>query len=243
MKDKSWRFSQRAAVTAVSLVLGTAAQAGNVRGNLDPNGANDIPPYNGFAIFNVPVPCLNAAAGWHGTAGCGIVMESATIYLYSGGNGGAPNLPPGSASPASLLDTLNFGAQSPSYIFGFLVDGAGHLLGLDSALSAGVFSSPFSRDYFLSFESGCVDAPAGDPVCDPPIITELAFLFAPTDVIPTAANPAGILSDDHGNSSRTTALTFVNITQAVPEPGTVSLILGALGGGWLARRRKKKLAA
>ena len=26
----------------------------------------------------------------------------------------------------------------------------------------------------------------------------------------------------------------------VPEPGTISLILGALGGGWLARRRRKE---
>jgi len=27
---------------------------------------------------------------------------------------------------------------------------------------------------------------------------------------------------------------------AVPEPGTLSLVLGALGGGWLARRRRRK---
>ena len=29
----------------------------------------------------------------------------------------------------------------------------------------------------------------------------------------------------------------------VPEPGTLSLLLGALGGGWLARRRRKEQVA
>ena len=32
---------------------------------------------------------------------------------------------------------------------------------------------------------------------------------------------------------------FTRISQAVPEPGTLGLILGALGSGWFARRRKK----
>ena len=26
----------------------------------------------------------------------------------------------------------------------------------------------------------------------------------------------------------------------IPEPGTLSLLLGAIGGGWLARRRRKE---
>jgi hypothetical protein len=36
-------------------------------------------------------------------------------------------------------------------------------------------------------------------------------------------------------SDPATNLTFTR----VPEPGTLALLLGALGGGWLARRRRK----
>jgi hypothetical protein len=31
--------------------------------------------------------------------------------------------------------------------------------------------------------------------------------------------------------------------RAIPEPGTLGLLLGALGTGWLARRRKGKAAS
>jgi hypothetical protein len=33
------------------------------------------------------------------------------------------------------------------------------------------------------------------------------------------------------------------IIPSVPEPGTLALLFGALGGGWLARRRKRNAAA
>jgi len=235
--DKTWRFSQRAAVTAVSLLLGTAAQGGNVRGNLDPPATANIPAYNGFAIFDVPSACLTAGAGWHSTGNasgdCGAVsMESATIYLYPGPN---PGLPQGNTATNTLTWDSSF--SSPSNIFGILIGGANNVLGIDSNLMGAAAESPDypSKNFFVEFVTGC----NADPFCT--LLTFASLDFVGPTGAGTIADPRAILFDNFENSSRTLpgGLTFVNIA-AVPEPGTLSLILGALGGGWLARRRKKQ---
>ncbi len=106
-----------------------------------------------------------------------------------------------------------------------------------------VLIRPSGREFSLQFVTGCLsenELVIGDPVCDPSTVTInfAGFGAGPTDLV-TVADPSAILYDNEGRSLRTNpgGLTFV------PEPGSLSLILGALGGGWLARRRKKKAAA
>lgn len=238
MTDKTWRFSQRAAAMAVSLLLGTAAQAGLVRGSLDPNATADVPAYNGFADFQVDDNCL-VGDGWKstgtGSGDCGpVFMESATIFLY----GNTPSDPP----TGTPLGQANFGGSSVSAIFGILTVG-GQVLGIDSDIlgpvsGTGVYSSD---TFWLEFVTNC----DSDPTCGGLIFPDL---FQVTAVVtdPLANLYMGTTCDGDAcfpvsEPSRTTpgGLVFT----AIPEPGTLSLILGALGGGWLARRRKKQAAA
>jgi hypothetical protein len=234
--NNTWRFSQRAAVTAVSLLLGTAAQAGLIRGNLDPSSDGVIPAYNGFADFQVDDNCL-VGDGWKstdpGTGDCGVVfMQSASINLY--GN------TLGDTTSGTLRDTLTFGLFPESSVHGILVQ-AGIVLGIDSDPMGPVLSTFYTQDFWLQFVTGCIGAPVDNAVCFPP---PPGFgSFAASDVPVSVPDPIALLANvnESGSGLRTDTrgLTF----RAVPEPGTMGLILGALGGGWLARRRKKKVAA
>lgn len=250
MADKTWKFSQRAAATAVSLLLGTAAEAGLVRGSLDPLATVDIPAYNGFADFQVDDNCL-IGDGWKqtgtGSGDCGAVfMQSATIYLY----GNTPSDPPG--TPGTELGQVNFGAFPASEVFGILTLG-GQVLGIDSAImgAAPANGTYAGQDFWLQFVTGCE---FGDSSCGN-LVPDILSLLSPLGVGPfPAADPLAYLYDTTcsidgdvefcfpgANPSRTTpgGLVFV----AIPEPGTMSLLLSALGLGWLSRRRAKKSAA
>ena len=244
MTDKTWKFSQRAAAMAVSLLLGTAAQAGLVRGRLDPTATLDIPAYNGFADFQVDDNCL-IGDGWKQTGttgGCGAVfMQSATIYLY----GNTLNDPAG--TPGTELGQVNFGTFSQFDVFGILTQG-GQVLGIDSNImgSASASGAYAGQEFWIEFVTGC---DFGDSTCgnlinllsvqaleDFPDADPLANLYDTTCV-----EDGEVFCFPGPNPSRTTpgGLVFT----AIPEPGTMSLALGALGGGWLARRRKKKAEA
>ena len=245
--DKTWRFSKRAAALAVSLTLSAAAQAGNVRGNLDPPAQFGMPAYNGFANFDVPTSCLTAGAGWHSAGNasgdCGVIsMESATIYLYPGGDGTLPGSPQGNGADNILTWSTAF--SNVANILGILLDADGKVLGIDSDLTdAAVQSNPANypgRDFYLQFFTSCLDdgEPVTSPICGnfDPIF--LSFSAASILDVDPGANPQAILTDSDGKASATTAITFV-----VPEPGTVSLLLGALGVGWMARRRKPQASS
>ena len=238
--DRTWRFSQRAAAMAVSLLLGTAAQAGLVRGSLDPDAIVGVPAYNGFADFQVADNCL-LGDGWKptgtGSGDCGAVfMQSATVFLYPDGT------PTGSPSGQA-----NFGASTPAQVSGILTQG-GTVLGIDSDILGPVSGTgAFGNDIFwLEFVTGCNSDPTCNGLFGPSLLTSLAD-FQPLDVIgpdPLANLYAASCDGDCGpmsDPSRTTpgGLVFT----AIPEPGTMSLLLGALGLGWLERRRGKKLAA
>lgn len=236
--NKTWKFSQRAVVAAVSLLLGTAAQAGLVRGELDPPATLNIPAYNGFADFQVADNCL-VGDGWKPTGNasgsCGSVfMQSATINLYGSNQFDPPTGP--------VQGTLNFGAYPDTDVFGILTQG-GQVLGIDSsAMGFATANGPGNfNSYWLQFVTGCNQNPScGQPllitvqnIADFPSADPLAYLYE-NGCEGDACFPVN-------NPSRTApgGLTFT----AVPEPGTMGLILGALGGGWLARRRKKKTTA
>jgi hypothetical protein len=93
------------------------------------------------------------------------------------------------------------------------------LAGVDTSLIGFVFPGPCTGDlcgtpWWIQFESGFED-----PV----------FLF-------TGTCPDGPSTCTPGTSPQGVA-THVTFAR-VPEPGSLGLILGALGAGWLARRRK-----
>lgn len=96
------------------------------------------------------------------------------------------------------------------------------LAGVDTDLIGFVFPGPCTGDlcgtpWWIQFESGF-----DDPV----------FLFTgPCPDGPSTCRP------NEGPSGIATNVVFARV-DLVPEPGSLSLIVGALGMGWLARRRK-----
>lgn len=221
MKQLGWRTFRAVTVAGLLLAFGTAAQALIVTGVFDPpgNGGN-IPGFNGDAVFDINQECVDLGPGWHSTGtdnACGpSFMTQALVNLYS-------------TSPEDPTTTpIDFFTLGQFPIFGVLIGSDGSVQGVDSdpmgpAHGHGVYASDF---FWLEFASDCINNScfaglaklAGDP----------AFLLVNT------------LNDDP-NSAEVSAPATVRFVPgnllAVPEPGTLSLILGAAGLGWLRRRK------
>lgn len=232
-------FSSVAAM--LTMLAPTAHGTAIVRARLDPFAVSGIPVpgYNGYADFEVfpsvtggPSPCL-VGDGWKSvntSSSCGSVsMFDSVIYLYGDEPGDGPGTSP-------HLDTLRFESYLSEFsdaIFGIYVAG-GQIKGIDMS-PVSPFVAPdgvyAGRSFLLSFGTNC----GGVGLCP-------------------GFNPFGSLADatQPTNGLRTTDITFTSGLPAsdrrqsvlpgptaVPEPGTLSLLFGALGGAWLARRRSK----
>lgn len=224
MAKISRRAVRRVAASSLLLLLTAAAQGAIYSGRFDPVGVPpDFPGFNGEAIFNVDNSCFDLSDGWHETnssTSCGdAFMTSATVNLYE--------------PEDTILDPANradFFTLTGSYsLLGvYIVDGL--LAGVDTDPLGPAFGSgdpdehwTNSTPFWLQFESGCLgDSPM--PGCFPSFLT-----------YSSSSDPAYIYvgGTDLANRSGPAVVTF----QAVPEPGTLSLLLGALGLGWLTRKR------
>src|SRR5437867_10657556 len=207
--------------SAISLLFGTSADASFYPGHIDPGGTGLVPGFTGDAVFDIAATCVPTGfTGWlaAGSGGCGnATVYSADIDLYSV----SPADPP---FPGAVVGTFSLAEIDFWPIFGvYVLDGA--LAGVDTGLMGPEAGTGFwtGSDFFLQFVSG----------------------FAPGDGI-ALVDPAYIYLN--GNISNPGTVTFGPpcdtptdcLVAPAPEPGTLGLILGALGGGWLARRRKGK---
>lgn len=233
MAQRTGRMARRVLVSTLSLLFGTAAHAGFYPGHIDPGGnGTDIPGFTGDVVFDIPNGCFTfEGAGWKATdqnvgssSGCGnATLVSGTIYLYST----SPADPP---SPGIVLDQFTLSNWDLLGIY----SSNGILLGVDSdPMGPEPGSSTYMNDLFwLQFvsehcQTGCT--PPGEFGSDP------AYLSV--NDINNFGPPGTVI---FGPECRTADNCFV---PGIPEPGTLSLLLGALGGGWLARRRKRNAAA
>jgi hypothetical protein len=207
-----------AAVAAALGALAAPAGAAPYRGTFDPTD------FAGEYIINVSPACLTQGNGWFANAGiCAATLLNADADVMSDDvtpnfNGHLIFAPPAISSSSTL-----FGL----YVYGGAIDS------FDTALihhQAG--SDPTPHDWWIQFTSGhaCYGGPcyggfgneiAGAPAIDPDL--RGVYLYANTTGSPIAR------ADYIGRA----------VDIGVPEPGTLSLLLGALGGGWLARRRRK----
>jgi len=226
MTNANFRRTLASAAVAAALgVLGTPASAAPYRGSFDPTN------FAGEYEINVSAACL-LTNGWHANTGiCTAQLISAYADVTSDDvtpnfNGRLIFAPPVVPAP-TLHGIFVYGGQIDSFDTDLIHFQAG--------------SDPTADDWWIQFVSGheCYGGPCG------PIIT-----FAPE------VQPEGSLFDPRFNGVylylNTTGSPIdrasyigpaVDIGGAIPEPGTLSLLLGALGGGWLARRRRKEKEA
>jgi hypothetical protein len=235
MTQQTGRIARRVLVSALSLTFGTAAYAGFYPGHIDPGGnGDDIPGFTADVVFDIPDGCFTDGAGWKATnqnvgasGGCGDAsVVSGTVYLYT--TSSSP--PAGSPLDSFALDPLD-----PWPILGVYSVG-GALEGVDTdPMGAYSTTGVYSSDLFwLQFVSGFCDVgctpPGGFPDFDP------AYLSV--NDINNFGPPGTVI---FGPECRTADNCVV--VPSVPEPGTLALLFGALGGGWLARRRKRNAAS
>ena len=211
----SMNFRRTLVCAAVATALGVLAEpapAAPYRGSFDPAD------FSGQYVINVNPTCL-LTSGWHANAGiCAATLQSAYADVMSPSpnpiyNGRLTFAPPDISSPLQLFGLYVYGGQIDSF---------------DTALLPQTGESPSTPDnWFLQFTSG--QRPCY-PTC---ITTDGAPPFDPTQKgVYLSVNNLGIIASAQYIGRA--------VDIGVPEPGTLSLLLGAVGGGWLARRRRKE---
>jgi hypothetical protein len=216
MTQNKRRAVRRVAASGLLLLLVAAAAQGAIySGRWDPAGDGaDFPGFTGEAIFNVDDGCIALGEGYHfvnASGGCGdSFMSSATVNLFA----------PSDTEPLDIADRVDSFSLSGHFdLIGVLISDSGQVIGVDTDLVGPAFGAGYSphwdssTPFWLQFQSGCLgDNP--DEGC----------FFS---------DPAYIYMGDAQTQSVPATVTF----QAVPEPGTLALVLGAIGLGGLLRRR------
>jgi hypothetical protein len=220
-------MARRVLVSTLSLLFGSAAHAGFYPGHVDPGGnGSDIPGFTADVVFDIPDSCFFfEGAGWKATnqnvgSGCGdATVVSGTVYLYSTTPGVTPTGP--------ILDSFSLGPLDPWPVLGvYSVNGA--LEGVDTDPMG-----PYTTTGFYSSDQFWLQFVSGFPSVDP------AYLSVKS--IDNVGPPGTVIFGPPCSTDANGAP--INCVVTVPEPGTLALILGALGGGWLARRRKRNTSA
>jgi hypothetical protein len=233
--QKTRRVSHRVAVStlfsAIALAYGTAAYGGFYPGHIDPGGTGTVPGFTGDAVFNIPSGCFSTD-GTHfigSSSGCAsATVYSALIDLYTVDPADPPTPPNDVVVGQFSLTPIDFWPISAIFVLN------GGLAGVETGImgpNAGT-GGWSGRNFWLDFD--CDDCSFGDP----------AFIYIDDPSIASNKSNPGIVTFGRQCSENANgAPVDCTVAQQAPEPGTLGLILGALGGGWLARRRKAKAAA
>jgi len=237
MSSKTWRTMAGVFAVAAVTFFAKAAWAGNIRGSWDPqfNATFAGTGFLGEVVFFVPNACLtngtpNSFAYFADGAPCSaggmyLVSAEASLYTY-------PNT-------TSIISTITFAppAVLPDPILGIRVEysatGVPTVVGLDTDVigpqPSGASPLQAPDPLYLAFASGDAASPYSDPFPFP--------LSAGAYLLPQACTEFGDgtfcgadLSPDARSNPGQVAFT--------PEPGSLALLLSAIGAGWFVRRRK-----
>ena len=236
MTRTTGHMSRRVLVSALSLLFGTAAHAGFYPGHLEPPGNGiDIPGFTGDVVFDIPNSCIHSeGGGWEATnantafgSGCGnAFVYSATIDLYSVAITDPPD--PGTVLGQFSLAEIDFWPiLGVSSVNGMLTGIDTNAMGSEPGVAANGHTDWVGHDFWLQFVSGqCEDGCTvqGHFSSDPSYIS--------VDDINNFSPPGTVIFGPECRSADPCLVT-------IPEPGTLALLFSALGGGWLARRRKR----
>ena len=215
-------------LAAASLcTAGNSAQAYTVGSSYDPN------IFSGVGTFFVPDPpsdCLTRSAGIYNvnasTDSCqGVVLESAALTVTDG-TGGSVKLYLPAPAPESDVTAIVLNPKADPVVVGF------NTLVIPLAVVAGSCIGDLCGDTWgLQWESGIQTPPPESP--EEFYDTWLRDYLIACDNNPLAGLDNKVILYENGKSAG--VATHVSFT---PEPGSLGLLLGALGAGWLARRRK-----
>jgi hypothetical protein len=221
MTKANFRRTLVGAAVAAALGVVGPADAGPYRGTFDPID------FSGEYIIDVSPACLAQGNGWYANSGmCAATLTSAFADVASSS--------PGDPDYYGRLTFAPPEISSASQLFGLYVYG-GKLDSFDTVLIHQTGESPSTPDdWWLQFVSG--HCPVGQDCYGG--FVPLLFDAAPAS---TLGNGVYLFvgSEPNANSPAASA-EYLGPAVAIPEPGTLSLLLGALGGGWLARRRRKE---
>jgi len=221
-------FAGSAAFAAVVL-FSTSAHAGIIRGAWDPDWGPSYPNtrFDGFVEFFVPNACLPIGSSFIGNisdtdpcsaGGMSLINASATLYDKRG---------PGPGDDIAL-NTIVFAppVQSPDPVLGVFVDWDGSNLlaaelrtDLIGPRSSGVAPSFAPANLFLKFSWGT--GPGGETLDAGAYLSGCSFGEGDTCV------------EIDGLRSNRATVTYT----AVPEPGSLFLLVSGIVAGWLVRRR------
>jgi hypothetical protein len=234
-------------------MYGTAAHGGFYPGHIDPTGTGTVPGFHADFVVNIDPACFTGI--WQATnqnpavsgSGCGNAsLYSATVDLYSA----LVTDPP---VPGVVLGHFVLGPNA-----GFPIVGVVGFFGQPKEIDTGPMGPApgqpegshtdwVTHNFWLQFVSGQCPAVGGG--CTPLPGPSTLFSKSPGDPgyifldflnFAHLSNPGIVSFGAQCTDPNNCRIGGVN---GAPEPGTLGLILGALGGGWLARRRKAKAAA
>lgn len=221
MSSKFLRMFVCAAIAAAIGSAATLARAAAYTSGWDPVGPITS---NGTALLTVGDNCLMLSDGFHyvnDDTSCTVSLVSATVNLVD------PNPTDDSAGMA----TFTLGADTED-IWGIDVLG-GALVGLDTfpigpgAVGDNPDGNLSDTSWWIQWWDGVYSQYYGAGVGEV-LFNTVSLENAPCE------NDSGT---PQGCNSVVSMATTVTFTQTTPEPGSLGLLLGALGAGWWARRR------
>ena len=245
MNTKYKRGTQAVAAFALCILFASGAEAGGVKLRWDPqfqlSGTYQGLGFRGTADFTIDDVCLAAqtAPTWVQASGCTtMTFDGATLDLYDATLG--PSAP--------TLETLIYN-DPPNSVIGMAIDDFGlgnQVIGVDTHLLGPqqANNSAFTGWVWLWLDSNtCTnnfDTCPPNGITPPELISGRPYgmpaAFISLGVANDACSEDGIVFCDPIGNDESALSQAADVT--IPEPGTIGLILGALGAGWFTRRRR-----
>jgi hypothetical protein len=215
-------------LTAALVMIGFPAQAKTIGSSFDPDIFAGV---GTFFVPDAPSPCLNLGIGFHavnpGTQGCsGVVLQSTALTVNDGlGDSVSLFLPPPTPA-ANAVTGIVLDPSAQSKVVGFNTQ----VIPL-SEVGDSCSGDFCGQSWFIQWDSGL-------PLDDAP--QEYGYrnndVWNPLDGLDNTVRLYEDCSVIGPNCTPFVASTVTFVS--VPEPASLGLFLGALGAGWLARRRK-----
>lgn len=220
MSDRSNRIALSALAAASIFALAAPAQAGFIGSRFDP------PFFAGVGTFFLPdtPACLGLPDGFNSVNGgsdpcSGVVLVNASVSVSDDGGSVHLSLPPPTPS-ATAVTGLVIDSESSSLVVG--VNTTFIQLSVDPGSCTGDLCG---YEWWIAWDSGLPDSD---------LLAAAISGLSNSVTLFRQFCPEGCIGDREQFGDPAVDVTFF----PVPEPGSLALLVGALGAGWIVRRRR-----